>query len=68
ELTDFLGKRVKLVPIEISQLSDSEIEKGDLLVSNIPVDAVKLPVFYLSTTPTKNELNQLIELTSTSYF
>ncbi len=68
ELTDFLGKRVKLVPIEISQLSDSEIEKGDLLVSNIPVDSVKLPVFYLSTTPTKNELNQLIELTSTSYF
>ncbi|MDU6522831.1 MAG: helix-turn-helix domain-containing protein [Enterococcus sp.] len=68
ELTDFLGKRVKLVPIEISQLSTAEIAEGTLLVSNIPLDSVAIPVFYLSNTQTKNELSQLIELTSSSYF
>ena len=38
ELNAYLGKRVILEPIELSQLSDITIKKNDLLVSNIPID------------------------------
>ncbi|MBM7712369.1 helix-turn-helix domain-containing protein [Enterococcus xiangfangensis] len=67
ELADLLGKRIKLVPLEVSQLKTLAVQTGDLILSNIPLDSAPLPVIYLSTTPTKNELNQLTELTSYSY-
>ncbi|MGM0165386.1 hypothetical protein IGI39_000328 [Enterococcus sp. AZ135] len=67
ELADLLGKRVNLVSIEVSQLQDEAIQTGDLILSNIPLDSATLPVIYLSTIPTKNELSQLTELTSHSY-
>lgn len=67
ELNAFLGKRVVLKPIEFSQLAEITAEKDDLLVSNIPIDRPPIPVVYLSTIPTKNELNRLSELTRKSY-
>jgi hypothetical protein len=67
EIHAYLGKRVSLKPIELSQLAEITIEKNDLLVSNIPIDAPPIPVFYLSTVPTKNELDRLNELTTRYY-
>ncbi|WP_251867168.1 helix-turn-helix domain-containing protein [Enterococcus malodoratus] len=67
ELADLLGKRVNLVSLEVSQLRAEIIQTGDLILSNIPLDSAPLPVVYLSTIPTKNELSQLTELTSHSY-
>ncbi|MBU5359797.1 helix-turn-helix domain-containing protein [Enterococcus raffinosus] len=67
ELADFLGKRVNLVSLEASQLQPERMQTGDLIVSNIPLDVPPIPVIYISTIPTKNELSQLAELTSHSY-
>lgn len=67
ELGDLLGKRVNLVPLEISQLPETMMGAGDLILSNIPLDSMPVPILYLSTIPTKNELSQLTELTSHSY-
>lgn len=67
ELSDLLGKRINLVSLEHSQLKDLKFQTGDLIVSNIPLDSTPIPVSYISTTPTKNELSQLTELTSHSY-
>lgn len=67
ELNAYLGKRVILEPIELSQLSDITIKKNDLLVSNIPIDTPPMPVIYLSTIPTKNELDRLSDLSLRSY-
>lgn len=67
ELNDYLGKRVQLVPVELSQLSDITFQKHDLFVSNTPLDQVPIPIIYISTIPTKNELDQLTELTIRSY-
>lgn len=67
ELGDLLGKRVNLVPLEISQLPETMMGAGDLILSNIPLDSIPVPILYLSTIPTKNELSQLTELTSHSY-
>ena len=67
ELNAYLGKRVILEPIELSQLPDITIKKNDLLVSNIPIDTPPMPVIYLSTIPTKNELDRLSDLSLRSY-
>lgn len=67
ELADLLGKRVNLVSLEASQLQPERMQTGDLIVSNIPLDVTTIPVNYISTIPTKNELSQLAELTSHSY-
>ena len=67
ELADLLGKRVNLVSLEISQLPETTMGTGDLILSNIPLDSMPVPILYLSTIPTKNELSQLTELTSHSY-
>ncbi|MDU5333735.1 helix-turn-helix domain-containing protein [Enterococcus sp.] len=67
ELADRLGKRVNLVSLEHSQLKDLKFQTDDLIVSNIPLDSLPVPVSYISTIPTKNELSQLTELTSHSY-
>lgn len=67
ELDDLLGKRVNLIPLEPLQLQDLRVHSGDLILSNIPLDSTPLPVVYISTMPTKNELSQLTELTSHSY-
>lgn len=67
ELADLLGKRINLIPLELSQTQDLRGQTGDLILSNIPLDSTSLPVVYISTIPTKNELSQLTELTSRSY-
>ncbi len=67
ELADYLGKRIHLISLEVSQLQESLVQTGDLIVSNIPLDFAPIPVVYLSTIPTKNELSQLTELISHSY-
>ena len=67
ELADLLGKRVNLVSLEVSQLQTGRLQSGDLILSNIPLDSMPIPVVYISTIPTKNELSQLTELTSHSY-
>lgn len=67
ELNDYFGKRVQLIPVELSQLSDITFHKNDLFVSNTPLDQVPIPIIYISTIPTKNELDQLTELTFRSY-
>ncbi len=67
ELHDSFGKRVQVKSVEYSQLSEIIFLKDDLLVSNIPIDAPPTDVFYLSTIPTKNELNRLYEKTKKSY-
>ena len=67
ELADLLGKRINLVPLEVSQLQEEIIQTGDVILSNVPLNSTPLPVIYLSTIPTKNELSQLTELTSHSY-
>lgn len=67
ELDDLLGKRINLIPLEPSQLEGLRVHSGDMILSNIPLDSTPLPVLYISTMPTKNELSQLTELTSRSY-
>lgn len=67
KLTDLLGNRIQLLSIELSQLKKLIPESGAFIISNIPLDTPPLPVVYLSTLPTKNELSQLTELTSNSY-
>ena len=67
ELDDLLGKRINLIPLEPSQLDGLRVHSGDMILSNIPLDSTPLPVLYISTMPTKNELSQLTELTSRSY-
>lgn len=67
ELSDYLGKRIRIEPIELTQLNELTYQAGDLIVSNIPIDSSPLPVFYLSLIPTKNELSRLTELTNHSY-
>ena len=53
ELKDYLGKRVCFLPIELT----------DILISNFPLDSLDIPIVYISSIPTKNELNRLTELT-----
>ena len=67
ELNDYLGKRIILKTIEVTDLKILHFGIKDLIVSNFPLDKAPLPVFYISTTPTKNELRQLAELTYESY-
>lgn len=67
ELADLLGKRIKLIPLEVSQLQSETLQAGDLIISNIPLNSPPLPVAYISSIPTKNELDQLTEFTSHSY-
>lgn len=67
ELADLLGKRINLVPLEVSQLHEEIIQTGDFILSNIPLNSAPIPIIYLSTIPTKNELSQVTELTSHSY-
>lgn len=67
ELADLLGKRIKLIPLEVSQLQSETLQAGDLIISNIPLNSPTLPVAYISSIPTKNELDQLTEFTSHSY-
>lgn len=67
ELTDLLGRRVQLQAIEAVQLENIAFAAPDIVVSNIPLDAVPVQVIYISTIPTKNELRQLTELTLEHY-
>ncbi len=63
ELKDYLGKRVCFLPIELTDLSTISFEKTDILISNFPLDSLDIPIVYISSIPTKNELNRLTELT-----
>lgn len=67
ELNASFGKRVQVKPIEYSQLAGIKFNKNDLLVSNIPIEASPVEVIYLSTIPTKNELDRLYQKTKRSY-
>ncbi|MGG5329753.1 helix-turn-helix domain-containing protein [Enterococcus sp. AZ163] len=67
ELTDLLGRRVHLQNLEALQLQNTAFEPQDIIVSNIPLEAMPVPVVYISTIPTKNELRQLTELTLEHY-
>lgn len=68
ELADYLGKRIVLKTIEVTELAQLPVAASDLILSNFPLDQAPLPVFYLSTVPTKNELRRLAELTFDTYF
>lgn len=57
------GKRVCFLPIELTDLSTISFEKTDILISNFPLDSLDIPIVYISSIPTKNELNRLTELT-----
>ncbi len=67
EISDYLGKRIQLIPVEPSEFTAVQTKKGDFILSNYPLDDPDLPVFYLSMFPTKNELNQLTELIQNYY-
>ncbi|MCU7357457.1 helix-turn-helix domain-containing protein [Enterococcus dispar] len=67
ELKDYLGKRIALKTIEVTDLPHLKANHKDLIVSNFPLDQSDLPIFYISTFPTKNELRQLAELTFETY-
>ncbi|EOH95997.1 helix-turn-helix domain-containing protein [Enterococcus pallens] len=67
ELTDLLGRRVHLQNLEAFQLQSVAFKPQDIIVSNLPLEAVPVPVVYISTIPTKNELRQLTELTLEHY-
>ena len=67
ELNDYLGKRIALKTIEVTDLPHLKASAKDLIVSNFPLDQSDLPIFYISTFPTKNELRQLAELTYETY-
>lgn len=67
ELNASFGKRVQVKPIEYSQLAEIKFNKNDLFVSNIPIEAPPIEVIYLSTIPTKNELDRLYKKTKRSY-
>ena len=67
EISDYLGSRIELVPVEPAEFAGMTTRNDDFIISNVPLDDPKLPVFYLSMLPTKNELNQLTELIQTYY-
>ena len=67
ELTDLLGRRVSMVSLELSQVAQTLFQPQDLIVSNFLLEEVSVPICYISTMPTKNELRQLTELTLKHY-
>ncbi|MTD42020.1 HTH domain-containing protein [Erwinia sp. CPCC 100877] len=67
ELADYLGKRITLNVIEFASLAQLDFQASDIVVSNFPLDHLPIPVFYISTMPTKNELQQLKEFTLGPY-
>jgi hypothetical protein len=67
EISAYLGSRIELVPVEPAEFAMMTTRNDDFIISNVPLDDPKLPVFYLSMLPTKNELNQLTELIQTFY-
>ncbi|MFK4567954.1 hypothetical protein ABH902_002535 [Enterococcus sp. UD-01] len=67
ELADYLGKRIVLKEVESTSLDQLAFQPTDILVSNLPLDHLAIPVFYISTMPTKNELQQLKEFTLGPY-
>jgi hypothetical protein len=67
ELADYLGKRIVLKEVEFTSLDQLAFQPTDILVSNLPLDHLAIPVFYISTMPTKNELQQLKEFTLGPY-
>ncbi|MHC5250144.1 helix-turn-helix domain-containing protein [Enterococcus sp. LJL90] len=67
ELADAFGRRVKLVSVEISQLTELNFNENDIVVSNFPLAPLAVEVVYISSLPTKNELRQLTELTWQHY-
>lgn len=68
ELQDYLGTRVRLIPIELSELADIRFGDQDILLSNMPLGKVEASVVYISMIPTKNELSQLTKLTMPYFF
>jgi hypothetical protein len=67
EMSDYLGKRIQLIPVEPSEFEAVPTRNGDFILSNYPLDDPELPVFYLSMFPTKNELDQLTEFIQSFY-
>ncbi|OEG09807.1 hypothetical protein BCR25_09880 [Enterococcus termitis] len=67
ELADYLGNRVTLKAVEWTELTEIQLKQTDILVSNFPLEHLEIPVFYISSIPTKNELHQLKELTVDPY-
>ncbi|KAF1299993.1 hypothetical protein BAU16_13285 [Enterococcus sp. JM9B] len=67
ELADLLGKRVLLKPVEVTELEELTFSPTDILVSNFPLEKLPIPIIYISTNPTKNELDQLTKLTLKPY-
>lgn len=67
ELNAYLGSRIELIPVEPAEFAEMSPKEDDFIISNVPLDNPKLPVFYLSMLPTKNELNQLTELIEAYY-
>ena len=67
ELTDLLGRRVSVVSLELSQIEQTLFKPQDFIVSNFLLEDISVPICYISSMPTKNELRQLTELTLTHY-
>lgn len=68
ELDDLTGRRVNLITTDLQELNKLSFKENDIILSNLSVDINTIPVVYISTVPTKNELRQLTELTLEHYF
>lgn len=68
ELDDLTGRRVNLITTDLQELNKLSFKENDIILSNLSVDINTVPVVYISTVPTKNELRQLTELTLEHYF
>ncbi len=57
------GKTCLLLTYRTNRSFHYFFRKTDILISNFPLDSLDIPIVYISSIPTKNELNRLTELT-----
>lgn len=69
ELDAIFGGRLSLVSIEIEELLGCDLDEEDVVVSNHPIEEnIPNKVFYISTIPTKKEINSIKEHFAYLYF
>ncbi len=69
ELNAIFGGRISLASVEMEELLRKQLDEEDIIVTNHPIDQALInKVFYISTIPTKSEINSIKEHFAHLYF